>query len=129
MRDADRTVLEAAMDRELSRGTPFADDASDELIQLQLREEKRRYIREYMRRWRSRPDRRQIEHQSRRRCYRERKVRCAAGAMHSPVNSANASMCAICRKRPSTTTIVRLRLLDKAPYNYAEMRVPYCGEC
>ena len=117
------------MDRELSCGTTVTDGASDELIQLQLREEKRRYIREYMRRWRSRPDHQQIEHQSRRRCYRERKARCAAGATRSRANSAITSRCAICRKRPSTTTIVRLRLLDKAPYNYAEMRVPYCGEC
>ena len=51
------------------------------------------------------------------------------GAVHSSANSTNTSMCAICRKRPSVTTIVRLRLLDKAPYNYAEMRVRYCGEC
>ena len=117
------------MGRELGCSTPFTDDASDELIQLRLREEKRRYIREYMRRWRSRPDHQQIEHQSRRRSYRERKVSRAEGATRSRANSAIASLCAICRKRPSTTTIVRLRLLDKAPYNYAEMRVPYCGEC
>jgi hypothetical protein len=117
------------MDREPSCGAPFTDDASDELIQLRLLEEKRRYIREYMRRWRSRADHQQIEHQSRRRSYRERKVRCAAGAAHSPANSASTSKCAICRKRPSITTIVRLRLLDEAPYSYAEMRVPYCGEC
>ena len=117
------------MDRELSCGAPFIDDASDELIQLRLLEEKRRYIREYMRRWRSRPKHQELEHESRRRSYRERKVRCAAEATHSPANSAIASMCAICRRRPSTTTIVRLRPLEKAPYSYAEMRVPYCGEC
>ena len=117
------------MDGKPDSGTRFTDDASDELNQLRLREEKRRYIREYMQRWRSRPEHQQLEHEGRRRSYRERKVRCAASALHSSANSAGALMCAICRKRPSTTTIVRLRLLDEAPYNYAEMRVPYCGEC
>ncbi len=118
------------MDRNLVPGTSFSDNSSGELIKPCPVEEKRRYIREYMRRWRSQPEHQQVEHRNRRRrCCRERKSRCAAGSTHSPGQSTITSMCAICRKRPSVTTIVRLRLIDKSPYNYAEMRVPYCGEC
>ena len=109
-------------------GKSFSDRGSDELSDLWILEQKRRYIREYMRRWRARPDHQQLEHENRRRSYRQRKLTGAAGAPHSQANSA-APLCAICRKRPSIKTIVRLRLLDEAPYNYVEMHVPYCGEC
>jgi len=117
------------MDTERAPGNSFPDDASDELTELRVLEEKRRYIREYMRRWRSRPEHQQLEHSSRRRCYNQRKLQNGSNRLRCSTDPAVAPVCAICRKRPSVTTIVRLRLIDTAPYNYAEMRVPYCGEC
>ena len=117
------------MNRDLDPGNSYPDHAIGEVTQMRLLEEKRRYIREYMRRWRARPEHQTVEHRNRRRCYHRRRTSCPVDASQPAASSAMASMCAICRKRPSVTTIVRLRLLDKSPYNYAEMRVPYCGEC
>jgi hypothetical protein len=117
------------MDREFSPATSFTDDASGESTQQGVIEEKRRYIRDYMRQWRSRPEHQQVERRNRRRCYHRRRARGSEDALHPSSNPSITSICGICRKRPSVTTIVRLRLLDKSPYNYAEMRVPYCGEC
>ena len=39
------------------------------------------------------------------------------------------AMCGICRRRPSITEVVRLRMREKAPDGYVEVRIPYCGQC
>ena len=119
------------MERDLDPGMVFAAGVNGEMMQLQSRllDEKRRYNREYMRRWRSLPKHQEVEQRNRRRCYRRRKALCTEIATQQSQNLKLTTVCAFCRCRPSACTVVRLRMQDEFPYKFEEMRVPYCGEC
>jgi hypothetical protein len=111
-----------------ARGISFNEPANEDTARCLLLRKKRQYAREYMRKWRSDPCHHELEHESRRRCYRERKLRAA----DSPSVAAKTNLppvCGICRRRPSITEVVRLRMREKAPDGYVEVRIPYCGQC
>ena len=107
----------------------FNDQASEEMARRSLLHKKRQYAREYMRKWRSDPGHHQLEHESRRRCYRERKLRATADSQSATAKTNLQPVCGICRRRPSITEVVRLRMREKAPDGYVEVRIPYCGQC
>jgi hypothetical protein len=104
-------------------------EASVDMARCLLLRKKRQYAREYMRKWRSDPGNHQIEHESRRRCYRERKLRAVANSPAGSLKVKSPPVCGICRRRPSITEVVRLRMREKAPDGYVEVRIPYCGQC
>jgi hypothetical protein len=94
-------------------------------------EERRRYNREFMRRWRADPFNQAMERKKRRDWYyerqkqrqpRERSKRCRALDQKKGV-------CGLCWRRPAVTTIVRLQICEGASQQYAQVRIPYCGEC
>jgi hypothetical protein len=106
---------------------PLRDGASQEMNRAWLLERKRQYIRDYMRRWRSRPDRQQLEHANRRRSYKQRKLQSASKTLHISAKSISGTPCGICRKRPSITTIVRLRAEEKVHIAIWKCEFPIAG--
>jgi len=77
-----------------------------------------RYKRNYMRRWRARPENFDRERANRQRAYLHRKL--------TRRGNRGLRLCGFCQLRPSIGRIVRLRPVGNG---YAEMRVPYCGQC
>lgn len=91
-------------------------------------EQKRRYKREFMRKWRANPHHRFRERLLRSHWNYERKKREA----EQPVSHRNARgelKCGICGKLPPVTEVVRLRVSECSPDGYVEVRIPYCGTC
>jgi hypothetical protein len=117
------------MEHEDAPNNSFNDQAREEVARRLLLRRKRQYAREYMRKWRSDPGHNELEHESRRRCYRERKLRAAADPLRATAKTNSPPVCELCRRRPSITEVVRLRMREKAPDGYVEVRIPYCGQC
>jgi len=91
-------------------------------------ERKRRYKREFMRKWRANPHHRFHESLLRSRWNYERKKRDAAH-LTSHMNARGEVKCGICGKLPPVNEVVRLRVSECSPNGYLEVRVPYCGTC
>lgn len=91
-------------------------------------ERKRRYKREFMRRWRANPDHRMRESLMRRKWNYDRKKR-DASQLPPEINTRGNMKCAICGMLPPVTEVVRLRVSQTAPGGYVEVRLPYCGHC
>lgn len=91
-------------------------------------EQKKRYKREFMRRWRANPQHRFRESLLRSQWNYERKKR-QAEKLSSHMNSRGEIRCGICGKLPPVTEVVRLRVSECSPDGYVEVRVPYCGSC
>lgn len=90
--------------------------------------ERRKYNRIYMRAWRARPANLATERRNRARWHYERKVREAL--RHESLAGDEAQVvCGFCRKQAPVAQVWRLEICDLAPRGYAEVRVPYCGEC
>ena len=94
-------------------------------------EERRRYNRKFMRRWRADPFNHAVERKKRREWYYERQKQRPPG--EGPRRNCAAEMkkgvCGLCWRRPAVTTIVRLQIREGASGEYAQVRIPYCGEC
>jgi hypothetical protein len=92
-------------------------------------EERRRYNREFMRRWRSDPLHQAVERAKRRHSYaREKRRRAVERRNRRQACNGNPAHCAFC-SRPAVRQIVRLRPSADAPEGYVKIRIPYCGEC
>ena len=92
-------------------------------------EEKRRYNREFMRRWRADPRNHAVEREKRRRWYYERhKPRLARDASLS-AGRQRQRLCGFCSRLPATGEIARLRVSETSPGGYVQVRIPYCGQC
>ncbi len=81
-----------------------------------LAEERRRYKREYMRRWRADPHHHERERANRERSQYSRKVRDVRGG----------PLCGFCHQRRPKSKVVRLRPVERGFINVV---VPYCGQC
>lgn len=90
--------------------------------------ERRRYNRIYMRAWRAHPANLAAERRNRARWYYERKLREALSSAIQAAKHAE-TVCGFCRKLAAVTQVWRLEIRDQSPRGYAEVRVPYCGEC
>jgi hypothetical protein len=77
-----------------------------------------RYKRNYMREWRARPEKFNRERGNRQRAYAHQKL--LRNDNHAP------RLCGFCRLRASVGRIIRLR---PVAHGFAEMLVPYCGQC
>ena len=94
-----------------------------------LLEKRRRYNRLYMRLWRANPAHRAAELANRARWHYARKLRQALQVVGADLAQDTTLVCGFCRTAPSITKVWRLEIRDSAPGGYAEVRVPYCGEC
>ena len=90
---------------------------------------RRRYNRLYMRLWRANPGHRAAELANRARWHYARKLRQALQGVGADLAQDTTLVCGFCRKAPPVTKVWRLEIRDSAPGGYAEVRVPYCGEC
>jgi hypothetical protein len=88
-----------------------------EATDAHLAEERRRYKREYMRRWRADPLHRGRERANRERSQYKRKLRKAA--RRGPA-------CGFCHQRRPKWKVVRLRPIAQG---FVKVVVPYCGQC
>jgi hypothetical protein len=80
-------------------------------------EARRRYNREYMRRWRADPRHRNCERANRERWQHLRKFQ---DLVHGK------RVCGFCHQRAPKEEVLRL---FPVPKGYVEVRVPYCGQC
>lgn len=94
-------------------------------------EDKRRYNREFMRRWRADPFHLAAERAQRRQRYYavHKQRRMERRATSRPASEGDEKLCGFCWKRPALRKIVRLQVSESAPDGYVEVRIPYCGEC
>ena len=94
-----------------------------------LREVKRRYNREYMRRWRTDSRNRLRNLEDRTRWYYERKLRDALRPEPERVLLHHKPGCGFCHRRPAVCQIMRLQVSEGLLEPFIEVRVPYCGVC
>ena len=106
----------------------ISDDRGERVSTESSLEEKRRYKREFMRRWRANPRHRLRESLNRTQWAYARKKR-QAEAHVSHTNARGELKCGICGKLPPVTEVVRLRVSESAPKGYVEVRIPYRGNC
>jgi hypothetical protein len=93
-------------------------------------EERRRYNREFMRRWRADPFHLAEEQAQRRQRYYASKQRHIQHPAAAEKASGGAKrMCGFCWKRPAVRKIMRLQVCESAPDGYAKVAIPYCGKC
>lgn len=93
-------------------------------------EHRRQYNREYMRRWRSRPENLAREKMHRQGWYYARKLRSTLEDPDSkPTRHAARPLCLLCRLRRSVCRVQRLVVVEGRPGGFVEISVPYCGVC
>jgi len=92
-------------------------------------EARRRYNREYMRRWRGDPRHRQREVESRMRAYWKQKLRRATSERRLYINGCGQAVCGFCWRRPPVRMAERLRISEAARSGYVRALIPCCGEC
>lgn len=103
---------------EQAKRTAWKDNRSAAMVEKQ-----RRYIRDYMRKWRASNPEKQEQLNF------ERKARVEIEPVSSGTAEVDVSICGFCRKRPSVSEVLRLRVSDANELGYEEIRVPYCGIC
>jgi hypothetical protein len=86
-------------------------------------EEKRRYKREFMRRWRSDPAHQERERARRQRDTFARKIRRA-----NEIDTSS-PLCGFCHSRRSVTEVMRLKVSNETRSGFVSARLPYCGFC
>ena len=87
-------------------------------------EGRRRYNREYMRRWRANPANLARERANRKEWHYLRKLRSAMAPLPE-----GRLLCAFCHRRASVRRVSRLEVVQGIPGGFVEVKVPYCGEC
>jgi hypothetical protein len=92
-------------------------------------EARRRYNREYMRRWRSDPRNYRREHECRERAYWRQKISRARSERRLYINRRGQAVCGFCWKRPPVRMAERLRISEAARTGYVKVLIPCCGEC
>jgi hypothetical protein len=95
----------------------------------QMLEMKRRYNREYMRRWRADIRNHERERESRERAHVVRKLRAALEEYLSTRDARGARVCGICGRLPAKCSVIRLRACPCMPGGFVKVRLPYCGQC
>lgn len=90
---------------------------------------KRRYKRDYMRRWRSDPRNVAQEAATRKRDYYERKCRRVLQALGAGAATPLAPVCGFCGHRAPICEVERLAIGTDAKGSFTPVRVPYCGTC
>lgn len=100
-----------------------------ERLSQALLAKRRRYNRVYMRLWRASPTHRAAELANRARYHYARKLRLALQMVGADPPRNTRLLCGFCRRAPSIRTVWRLEVRDSAPGGYAEVRMPYCGDC
>ncbi|HKV03487.1 MAG TPA: hypothetical protein VJO53_00110 [Candidatus Acidoferrales bacterium] len=107
----------------------FQDRAQRDDAVRSLLENRRRYNRLYMRRWRALPSHRERERENRERSQYRRKSHDLPTGPLRYTNSHGEPVCGFCRRNPPVSVISRLQVCEYAPHGYAEVRIPYCGLC
>jgi hypothetical protein len=110
-------------ERELRRVAGRSDSAN------QSKEERRRYNREYMRRWRADPRHRLRELDSRVRAYQAQKEGRAVNHRRLYIDGRGRAVCGFCWRRSPIRLVVRLRISEAARNEYVKVLIPCCGEC
>lgn len=99
--------------------------------EAQAREERRRYNREFMRRWRADPSHHAMERSQRQQRYyggqKQQQIEKTSSSRQRA--SGGKRLCGFCWRRPALRKIVRLQVSEAAPDGYVKVRIPYCGEC
>lgn len=90
---------------------------------------KRRYKRDYMRRWRRDPRNVAQEAAARKRDYYERKCRRVLQALGAGASEPRAPLCGFCGHRASICEIERLAIGTDPKCSFTRVLVPYCGNC
>jgi hypothetical protein len=117
-------------DQELVRGSldVSADSGSRDQDAV---EDRRRYNREFMRRWRADPFHVAVERAQRRQRYlevhKQRKIERSASSPQA--RERDGKLCGFCWKRRAVRKIARLQVCESAPDGYVKVRIPYCGQC
>ena len=90
---------------------------------------KRRYKRDYMRRWRSDP--RHVAHEAaaRKRDYYARKCRRVLAQLNAATREPQVPACGLCGRKNPVCEIERLVIGADALGTFTRVRVPYCGVC
>jgi hypothetical protein len=92
-------------------------------------EMRRRYNREYMRRWRGDPRHRQREVETRLRAYLKQKMQRATSERRLYINRCGQAVCGFCWRRPPVRMAERLRISEAARSGYVRVLIPCCEEC
>ena len=90
---------------------------------------KRRYNREYMRRWRADLRNYERERQRRERAHMDRKMRAAFEEDVLPRYVQGQRACGICGRLPAKGSVIRLRICPWVRSGFVRVRLPYCGQC
>lgn len=90
---------------------------------------KRRYKRDYMRRWRRDPRNVAQEAEARKRSYYARKCRRVLSEMLADAHVDAKATCGFCGRRSPVCEIERLVIGADANRSFTPVRVPYCGIC
>jgi hypothetical protein len=104
-------------------------EAANRIAESLRAELKRRYKRDYMRRWRSDPRNAAQEAEARRQGYYDRKCRRALAQEAEETRSAAEPACGICGRKPPVCEIERLVILADKNGSFVPVRIPYCGIC
>ena len=104
-------------------------EAANRIAESLRAELKRRYKRDYMRRWRSDPRNAAQEAEARRQGYYDRKCRRAIAQEVEEARKPVVPACGICGRRPPVCEIERLVILADKNGSFAPVRIPYCGIC
>ena len=104
----------------------FGDTRHESTSEKKADEDKRRYNREFMRRWRSDPFHRALERAKRRQRYHSRQKQ---SPRRNIAKNQNPNVCGFCWRRPAVSQIARLQMRDGGLPGYVQVRIPYCGEC
>ena len=100
-----------------------------ERLSQALLAKRRRYNRRYMRVWRASPTHRAAELANRARYHYARKLRQTLQVVGADPPKNTRLVCGFCGSAPSIRKVWRLEIRDSAPGGYAEVRIPYCGDC
>jgi len=90
---------------------------------------KRRYKRDYMRRWRSDPRNIAQEAVARKQGYYERKCRRVLQALGASAAEPPAPVCGFCGHRAPICEVERLSIGTDPKGSFTRVLVPYCGNC
>jgi hypothetical protein len=96
-------------------------------VLLQRRRERGR---EFMRRWRSDPEHREVERERRDAGYVQKKVRSAERLRLRPYTGIHGQpLCGFCGLGRPVEIVERLRISQDCEEEYIKVFVPYCGHC
>jgi hypothetical protein len=90
---------------------------------------RRRYNREYMRRWRADPQNCERERFTRLRAELQRRVRPMFGGRRLFLNRRGRAVCGFCWRGQPIKMVERLRISETEAREYMKVQIPCCAEC